>query len=336
MNHDNMAILRSHLFEFIKRNEDELRPSKDSEKKIQVRCPVCKDSQYSKSKRRGVFFVENDGISYLCKNDGCRCGVKSSFKKFLEREYPADALRLNRELLYKVPVGDYTKTPDFSSLITKKKEEEDPKVHYRKFVPITSDCTYGERAIEECKKRLIPESVWSNWFVANEGKYKGRMIITFRNKANKIYYFQGRTLIGADPKYLNKIGEKKIYNIDFVNPDKMVFAFEGVIDSLHCENSVAFLGLGDHGLISELLIKFPNICFVLDDDQAGRTKAQEFLKQGRKVFLWRKFKEKYKLQDQKKWDLNEAVKVIYGKEHTFKISEMEKYVARSPWDGFYL
>ena len=248
----------------------------------------------------------------------------------MKRYFPDYHSRCRNENLFSRVTKDKF---DYNGIVEIKRN---PKKDYASFRLLTQESKYQQKAIDYCKKRLIPQSIYETWYVANDGKYKGRMIIPFRGLDGKIQYFQGRTLIGSEPKYLNKVGEKTPYNFEQVDRTKRVFAFEGVIDSLHCENSIALMGLGDNGLIESCIRRFPRLCFVLDDDKAGKTKAKQFLKKGYKVFLWKKFKKHFKLQSQKKWDFNEVVLFMFGQNYVFDIDTMSQFISKSPLEEYLL
>ena len=311
---------------FLRENEGVTIPLKNGNN-WNVRCPICNDKHKTYTLRRGYFLYKNGKHNYYCHNDGCECNTSAhSFNRLLKTHFPSFYEMLKAEALL---LKGNSRNIDYSGIVEIKRN---PEKDYRPIIPITDDSPLRDVAIKYCKDRLIPESIYSTWFVCPTGKYRDRLIIPFRNKENKIKYFQGRHLFGKEPKYLNKMGDKYVYNLDFVDPTKTVFAFEGVIDSLHCENAIAVLGLGDTEILEGLRNRFPRLCFVLDNDSAGKNTSKKLLTEGYRVFKWKDFISKIELPHRQKWDFNEVVKCKYGKFHKFLVDEMNTFVSQSYFD----
>lgn len=331
---------KKHIGFFINAHRNELNPSSGIGY-TNVRCPFCQDKSSSRKVKKGYFVDHSSAlhIYYKCMRDSCVANRAMPYRKFLNEAkdmFYQDYIDYNNELLFndgRVPNDDEV---DLSKFF--KKESIDESEHYRSFTLLTRESPLQELAISYCKSRLIPEDIWSKWYVAIDGKYKGRLIIPIIDSKKKIRYFQGRDLLNRDKnyKYLNKVGKKYVFNLDFVDPSKTVFVFEGIIDSLHCENAVAVLGLGDEHQLKAVQDKCSDICYVMDDDEVGRLKANELLLEGKQVFLWQKFKEDLKLGKSDKWDLNTIVVKSIGKEYVFPHDQMMKYIARSFYDKFWL
>ena len=171
----------------------------------------------------------------------------------------------------------------------KKKQEADSVKH---FVPILKGKTkIFNTAIEFCKKREIPEEYWKKFFVCTDGVYKNRLIIPFYNHKNEIYYFQGRSLVGQEPKYINRRSSKEnaLFNWFNVDKTKPIIVVEGPIDAMFIENAIATLGLGIPSVVQEELDKL-KVFWLLDNDTAGKELSKKYLKNGKNVFLWNKFK----------------------------------------------
>lgn len=290
---------------------------------IVCRCPSCGDSKYSQRKTRGYFLKgvakNNYHWTYVCHNGDCVYkdnGVLAS--RFLKEQFPE---------IHK----DYSKEV-FQNFISKKKEkksvvEEVEKPYNEKddlkyFFPILSgNGKLFDLAKQTCIRRKIPN--WEKFYVAVNGFYQGRLIIPFYDKNGKIYYFQGRTLIDSDTKYLNrKVGEKEIYGIDFLDRLKEVIVLEGPIDSMFVENSIAILGLSFTDKIRES-IKGLKLYYLLDNDKDGKRNSKKLLKNGEYVFFWDKFLEDLGLRNEKIKDINDVV-LATGKEK-FTFSELKKY-----------
>lgn len=317
---------------------------------INFKCNICGDGE-KKSNKRGHLRLslspENyeEYWTYKCFNEGCRAEVKAwSAENWLKFTSP---------FLYKDYVKELFsyKTPNISKEKKKKqlqKQQEKNRIeNIRKkevtirkeekavkyFLPITSKSVKYKgllnNAIDLCISRKIPESVWKKWFVSTHGLYKDRMIIPFYDSSDNIYYYQARDLVGNKPKYLNRIQNKDeaLYNIHNIEKDKPVIILEGVIDSLYVQNSIAMLGLSFSPYMSDVLSKL-DVHYLLDNDNAGKSKSKKFLLEGKSVFLWNK----WKYQDCK--DINEIV-VKHGIEN-FTYNMLQSCFTTNVYDTLYL
>jgi hypothetical protein len=200
------------------------------------------------------------------------------------------------------------------------------------FVPIlvgTDDIF--KKAISYCIERKIPNDIWKNWFVAIGGRYQGRMIIPFYDKESMIYYYQCRTLIGQDPKYLNRKsdnGEKAIYNIFHIDKSKPVMITEGPIDAIFLENAIATLGVKFTKKVKQVLSEL-KCYYVFDNDGAGKKVARTFLGEGEYVFNWKKYIKDFMIESPVK-DVNDLIKI--RSINTLSFQDLEKYFTNSNYD----
>ena len=337
---------KHHIEDFLSRHPESL--PRSTSKGFELRCVICKDSEKRKFLRRGAFLKKDDTYIYACQNDGCALQVKAlpvhGKYGFFATYYP----EFYMEACHKSLSAGNKSTSDLSGLnipsasnIPKKEDEvkartpEDERAEYRNFISLKKPSPLQQKAIDYCVGRNIPEDVWKGLFVASEGNYKGRLIIPFWH-GGKIVYYQGRTLFDSGIKYKNKQGRKHIYNLEKADPNRTVFAFEGVMDTFHVNNSVAFLGLGDPSIVAELVDTFPKLCFVLDDDKAGIPKMKKLIEQGKSVFIWDKFKNKFQIPDSEKMDMNKFVCQHFNTPHVFEPEELEEFATTDYWDRFWI
>lgn len=298
---------------------------KESRNFIMCKCKGCGDSKHSQRKTRGYFLKGNLKTNfrwtYMCHNGDCDYkdnGVLAS--NFLKEEFPE---------IYK----EYFKEV-FSNFISKKKETKavveevvkpyDEKNDLKYFFPIESSSgRLFDLGKELCVRRKIPEQYWKKFYIATNGFYQGRMIIPFYDNTGKIYYFQGRTLIDSDRRYLNrKIGDKEIFGIDFIDRSKEVVVLEGPIDSMFIENAIAILGLSFSDKIKEN-IKGLKLYYLLDNDKDGKRNAKKLLRNGEYVFFWSKFLEDLGLKNEKIKDINDVV--MKTNVEIFAFEDLRKY-----------
>ena len=279
---------------------------------------------------------------YKCHNCGATMTAEKWMKKYhpqYYRDYIKEILQINK------PADNSNETlVDNSISIKEKIEETKEKIKEEKritndFIPILEGNTsLFDKAIQLCKKRMIPEDIWKKFYVASENSkdYYKRLIIPFYDHKDTIYYFQARTLIGQTPKYINRKENKDnaIYNWYNIDKTKPVVMTEGPIDSMFIENAIATCGLLYSPSIEQKLNTI-DIYYLIDPDKDGIKKARKLLSEGKRVFLWTKFIKEFNLPHREKWDINELV--IYGKiKHKIKFEYLKKFFSSNIYDGIYL
>lgn len=123
---------------------------------------------------------------------------------------------------------------------------------------------------------------YGEFYVAEQGPYKGRLIIPYKNNG-KIFYFQGRTLSDQHPKYLNFKGVKSstiLFPFKYDSTDPL-YVCEGAIDAM----SLQLLGYNATTTISchvsrqqleQLKYYQGPIVVAYDNDRAGRDGLRAF------------------------------------------------------------
>ena len=230
---------------------------------VKVNCPFCGDKEY-----KGTLWLTNTyRWCYTCWRASCQCsghGILAT--KWLKQVNPGLYSEYDEEVksLYQKSREDGDK---MKKEIEKKRAEDAAKqkklleeairrdrAETRNFKKITVPGACRDAAVQFCKSRMIPESVWKKFFYADEGKYKNRVIIPFYDKEGKIEFFQGRSLDKDEKiKYLSRIGSTALYNWDFLDKTKPIAVLEGPIDSLFVENSTATVGAGSSSNLDSAL-----------------------------------------------------------------------------------
>ena len=213
------------------------------------RCPLCGDSQKNKLKSRGYIFRKKNDYFYMCHN----CGVSTTFYNFLKQ---VDSNLLQEYQLERYKNGEtgnnnYPK-PDFEEY-----KQETPK--FKKSLELLSidnlpEAHYAKMYVQQ---RRIPETFWSQLYYAedfaafiqnlgieNAGlkEKDNRLVIPFYDKEKNLVALQGRALGESKLRYITlKLHDdnKKIYGLDRINEDKLIYVVEGPIDSMFLENAVA-------------------------------------------------------------------------------------------------
>ena len=213
------------------------------------RCPLCGDSQKNKTKCRGYVYRKKNDYFYMCHN----CGVSTTFYNFLDKVDPTLVKEYQLERYKNGETGNnnYTK-PDFEEVKTEKPV-------FRKKLPLDAIDSLPEEhfARQYVQNRKIPEKFFSQLYYAADFKEfvismgiekdglidnDQRLIIPFYNEEKELIAFQGRALGESKIRYITvKVVEDapKLFGMDRINKDEMVYVTEGPIDSMFLENGVA-------------------------------------------------------------------------------------------------
>jgi len=324
------SILRKYLnFVLVNRPDAIVR-----DRYFQFRCNVCGDSKKNKAKKRGYLLFHNNRWSFKCHN----CSISMSAENWLKRYFPIQYKQYIIELLQNKQ-NDNKPILAPANLPVKEKKIDEEQLAVSSFVPVLNGKTdIFEKAKNFCIDRKIPEDVWKKWFVSTKGKYGGRLIIPFYDKEGKIYHYQGRTLCGQEPKYLNRVGNEKIesiYNKYVVDCYLPIIVQEGPINALFVENSIATCGLSFSDDFITELEKLGTLWFLFDFDEPGIDKSRKMLEKGKTVFLWMKYiKDIGGIPYREKWDTNDLC--LYQDKQKLKMEELKPYFSNSNFDSIYL
>jgi len=300
-------------------------------------CNICGDSSYSKRKKRGWFKFLHGRWFYRCWN----CGASIHAEWWLKEYHPDIYHSYFKELMRSALEDnkDVVKQRNVVKLVESKEHKYDEKDEAKTFRPIlSSDKKLFVDAINTCKKRNIPDSVYSSWFVSVSGVYKNRIIIPFYNQQNRIIYWQGRSIYNKEPKYLNCKKDKNevIQNqLRQLDKSKPIILLEGYIDSIFVENSLFTFSTNwstEHQKEFDKL----DVYYLLDYDVTSETrkKQQQLLKAGKWVFNWKKFIKDNELLENVKWDVN-SLYVKQCRRELYSFYELEKYFTKSWYDKFW-
>lgn len=300
---------------------------------VTVECVFC-----GAKKNKGTIYLANTNrLCYICWKPDCPCSKAILASKWLKQVDPqlysayknevnekengsqtdADAIKKQIEEQNKKLLEQQQR-----EIAIKKSQDDESTKFFRK---IEDGSELSKLAIDYCKSRMIPEEIWKRFYIAHEGKYHDRLIIPFFNKAGKIEYFQGRSLIGVDPKYMNRCStETFLYNHDFVDKNKPVFVLEGPIDSMFIENAVATCGAGSSASLDTELKKYEQVFYIMDNDAAGNKKAGQLVREHKQVFLWTKFLNDIGIGFNDVKDINDVI-VKLNKTDKFTYADLQNY-----------
>jgi hypothetical protein len=265
-----------------------------------MRCPVCGDSKKSKSKARGWIFSSTSGLRFYCHN----CTASMPFPQFLKF--------VNSTLYYdyvKDNFGEQEKEKsDLQEFVDKMKKPEYVKTTNIKNLKKISQLDPSHPAKLYVEKRQIPSNMHHKLFYApkfkswvnsiipekfNEaGKDEPRLIIPFLNENKELIGFQGRSFKKDDPlKYITIMltDDPKIFGLDTLNKSERIYTFEGPIDAMFIENSIASAGGRlDTNLETANLDKSKCVLVYDNEPRSPETikKIQKSIKLGYQVCIW--------------------------------------------------
>ena len=251
------------------------------------RCPICGDSSRNKNKARGYIYAVKNNTNFKCHN----CGASLSFNNFLKeldtslhKQYTLEKFKeghTGRNFVVEEPKFDFKK-PVF------KRSLDLPKASTN---PIAKE--YLER------RKLNPEKFYfankfKEWTNTQKvtfdtiGRDESRIIIPMYDRDNNLIGFQGRSLVPNSVKYITIMLDEeapKIYGLNTVDEEKLIYVVEGPFDSTFVSNSVALCGSdGDLGYL-----KGNNVVFVYDNEPRNReivNRIGKCISRGERVVIW--------------------------------------------------
>lgn len=265
--------------------------------KINFRCPICGDSQKSRTKSRGWLLEKENTFHYFCHN----CGVSQHFKTFLKN---VDSLSYN----------DYVTEKYVHNMKSEKKESpldnlksEGPKfkpANHLKSIKKISQLLPNHPAKIYIDSRKIPPAqhyrlyyapkfkTWINSIIPNKLEMKGkdepRLIMPFIDEDGHLFGVSAR---GFDPNGMRYITimfdeRQKIFGLDKVDFNKKYFVLEGAIDSLFLPNAIAMAGAD--GNVNGLK-NVENAVFVFDAEPRNKEihkRIEKIIRAGHSVCIW--------------------------------------------------
>jgi len=185
----------------------------------------------------------------MCHN----CGVSTTFYNFLKQVDPnlLQEYQLERYKNGETGTHNYPK-PEFEEFKTEK-----PTFKKALELPTLDSLPEAHFAKVYVQQRRIPEAFYSQLYYAEdfatfvqslgiekEGLHKDdkRLVIPFYDREKNLVAIQGRSLGESKLRYITlKLHDdnKKVFGLDRIDEDELVYVVEGPIDSMFLENSVA-------------------------------------------------------------------------------------------------
>jgi len=269
-----------------------------NQKLYNFRCPFCGDSQKNKSKARGFFFEkDHGGYLYHCHN----CNITLGLDKFLES---VDKTLFKEYVMEKMAVKSGTRVKtDVEVFADKMKKPTFIKATALNSLKKISQLNWDHPAKKYVSERLIPNAYHSKLFYApkfkkfvnsvlpnkfeSEANDEPRLIIPFLDEEKNLFGFQGRAFSDNSIRYITIMldtSKPKIFNLDACDRNKIHYIFEGPIDAMFAENSLAMAGGSiDWNYVNE------NSVFVYDNEPRSKetcAKIQKVCDMNHKVCIW--------------------------------------------------
>lgn len=274
--------------------------------RVNCRCPICGDSQKSKSKARGWILEKDNSALYYCHN----CGASMGLRKFLNQvdpvlynDYIVDTKLANIKDTpldnIKIRSGTVLPLDTLTSKVPEFRKSSSPLSQIRKISQLK--VTHGARKYVE--NRLIPApqhyklyyapkfNAWVNTIIPDKLPLEydaPRLVLPFISNG-KMFGFQGRSFDNDSLRYITIMLDEsspKIFGLEDVDFNKKYYVVEGPIDSLFVPNSIAMAGADGNssGLRSE-----ENGVFVFDNEPRNVdivNRMDKLLSEGKKVCIW--------------------------------------------------
>lgn len=292
--------------------------SKVSSTLYKFRCPYCGDSLKNKKKTRGYIYPHNKSKDYIfhCHN----CGISKTIPQFIEFLDPNlhDAYKLER--LQDKGIEKYKKeeSPKDEPLISNTTLPKFTKFDKLNQLKKISQLQPEHMASKYVNGRLIPSKYhsilhycpnffeWTNSIIPdkfnleNIKKDEARLIIPFINQNGEMFGFQGRSFKkNSTLKYITILIDETyppIFNLNIVDFQKKFYVFEGPIDSMFINNSIATSGGNLVSNFNNLGIDKENAVIVYDNESRSKEtikKMEYAIDKGFNVCIWpEKIKEK--------------------------------------------
>jgi transcription elongation factor Elf1 len=250
------------------------------------RCPICGDSQRNKNKARGYLYQVKNNTNFKCHN----CGVNVSFNNFLKQIDSAIHKQYTFEKFKEGKTGkNFTaEEPSFNFEVPKFKPKLD--------LPKASENPDAKKYLED--RKLNPHKFyytdkfksWTNSLkdvFDDTSKDEPRIIIPLFYQ-NTLVGFQGRALGPSKIKYITVMlndDAPKIYGLDEVQKDQIIYITEGPFDSTFIRNAIALCGAD--GDVSDWGIS--DCVWIYDNEPRNReilSRISRVIETGQKVVIW--------------------------------------------------
>jgi len=260
-------------------------------------CPICGDSQKSKTKARGYAFQEKQNMFFKCHNCGICISIGNLIKTVSSSLYSEYTLEK-----YEKPISkDIQKEEPAKPIETKKK------ITYEGLQKISSlpDNHYARIYVEN---RKIPLHQYDRLFftedfaqivnIAFPHRYSNlipnehRLVLPFYDFDSNLVGIQGRSFDSHSKlRYITVRANDEVrlvFGLDRVKLNELVYVVEGPIDSLFLSNCLA-VACADLLAIEQRIGKIHDVVFIHDNEPRNKEICREMLdtiQANKKICIW--------------------------------------------------
>lgn len=276
---------------------------KKNHKLYNFRCPFCLDSEKSKTKKRGYFYQKKNDMFFRCHN--CERGMTlGNFLKQIDpsifQEYVFERYKHgeNGHSNYQKPNFDEFKTQTIF-----KPTSSDSHITEIFGADRISNLDGAHAAVRYLVGRELTPFLGDLYYTADFKKFvdgfetedtfdlpdDARIIIPFYDQTKELVAFQGRTLGTSKLRYITiklKKDAPKVFGMDKINLDALVYVTEGPFDSLFLPNAIA---TGGANLDLESLKFIMDKVFVYDNEPRNPEIVKQMVKlvdAGQAICVW--------------------------------------------------
>lgn len=288
----NLVNLLSEIFGFPKRYAQ-------GSVEVEYNCPHCDNGR-----NKFNMVVNIDNHVFHCWS----CGYKGKVDKLLH-DFGNDRQKSSWESMDKVVFEKH-----------EKKNEPLILTGFRSLKVEWKDSLVYKAAMRKLRERKIGMDLIEKWDIcyAEDGKYRDRIIVPYRDTTGKMVYFVARDIFDTQKyKYKNPTAEKStiIFGEKFIDWSKPVILTEGVFDAMVLYNAVPLLGcnIEKHAILNKIWDNQTPIILGFDADEAGQKATMDIGK-----YLLNFKVPVYTIQGNKYNDLAKAYEMA-GKDYIIKL-----------------
>jgi predicted RNA-binding Zn-ribbon protein involved in translation (DUF1610 family) len=310
--------------------------------RLNFACPYCGDSHTDTHKKRGNIYI--DKLYFKCYNCGKYADVYNFLKDFDKAVLDTDEMLYVKETEASTKKESANIDPSYLFDIERLKAVAvdrnliEEKLNLKR-IDKSSISTY-------LTKRLQPRMELFSWNQEREQLYIFHLI----PDTNLVLGFQIRNF-KSQPKYmtyrLSRIYEmfdkeitEDIEEIDHIsttfgileaNLSIPITVFEGPLDSFLYKNSVATCSTN-----IDVPVDLSTLRYFFDYDKAGRDASIQKLKEGKPVFLWKKFFKEAHIDEptNKKMDLTDLI--VLAKRKGISLPRLSNYFSNDKYDAYWI
>ena len=264
------------------------------------RCPICGDSERSSTKARGWIYTKGAALRFYCHN----CSASMLIGNFIRTIDPLLYVEYQREKFIENNLHNPISEPvkDIKSFSPPKfMSNSSPLKSLKKVSSLAVDHPFKKYVMS----RKIPSQhhyrlfycekfkTWVNSFIPdkfpNVAKDGPRLVLPLIDREKKFFGCQARSLDSKEVRYITVLQDEskpKVFGLDTCNLTKPFYVFEGPIDSLFMDNSIAMCG---SDLSKSLDVNRDIATIIFDNEPRSKqivSKIEKYINNNYRVCLW--------------------------------------------------